>query len=548
MDSESFYQDIVDNGVMLIWVAGLDQGCFYFNQTWLKFTGRSLEEEQGNGWTQGIHPDDLEGCINTYSQCFNARNAFSMVYRLRRHDGTYRWLQDDGTPLYSKTGEFKGFIGYCLDVTASKLMEIRQQQRTELLHSLSSGASLSYLLNLLNQNLHSLYPHIHCTLNLLHDDDHLNKAKPTPLREFYRQHNQQGGHCWSEPLISSQGRPLGVLSVYCQMNRMPSQQELNLIKEEAQFTALIIEKKYAEQALQLGTKIFEQTREAIMVTDTQGFIIESNQAFTDITGFEREAVLGKNPRLLKSGQHPPRFYRQLWKTLKTHGHWQEEMWNQRKDGSYFPCICNISEVKDEQGRVCQYVCLFTDTSLIKEHQKHLEFMAHYDALTHLPNRILLTDRLTQARAQCLRNKSTLAVGFLDLDGFKQINDDYSHEIGDQVLVTLTQRLTQALRESDTLARLGGDEFILILTDLAQPEDYEKVLKRLLEAASEPLHIQSQSLQVSASVGITLFPNDPADVDGLIRHADHAMYLAKKAGKNQYRLFQAGSEAPPDTAS
>jgi len=535
--TEHFYQDIVDHGAILIWVAGLDKGCFYFNPTWLEFTGRTLQEEEGDGWAQGVHPEDLDRCLQIYTQAFNDRRQFSMVYRLRRHDGEYRWLQDDGTPLYSPEGEFKGFVGYCLDVTENKKMEIREQQRNRLLQDLASGTPLNELLNRLSENLEALYPYIKCKLNLLHDDSSLTQATRTPLREFYKQNHSKGGHCWSEPLISSLGQPLGVLSVYCQTERLPSDQELNLIKEEARFTALIIEKKYAETALQLGAKVFQQAREAIMITDIHGHIIEINQAFIDTTGYSREEVLGKNPRILKSNQHHPGFYREIWKTLQTQGYWQGEIWNQKKNGEIYPIMCNISQVRDEQGRTQQYVSLFSDISLIKEYQKQLEIMAHYDALTQLPNRVLLTDRLTQARARCLRTQSTLAVGFLDLDGFKRINDTYSHEVGDQVLITVTQRLSQALRESDTLARLGGDEFILILVDLTQPEDYQPVLERLLQAAAEPIIIKGQQLQVSASIGITLFPVDPSDVDGLIRHADQAMYQAKEAGKNCYRLFQ-----------
>ncbi|MDR9468737.1 diguanylate cyclase domain-containing protein [Marinospirillum sp.] len=537
MYNEHFYQDIVDHGAMLIWVAGLDKGCFYFNRAWLEFTDRSLEQEEGQGWTEGIHPDDYDRCLQTYTQAFDARQKFSMLYRLRRHDGIYRWLQDDGTPLYSATGEFKGFIGYCLDVTESKQIEIRAQQRSQLLQALSSGTPLSELLSSLSQNLEALYPYLKCKLNLLHDESSLNLAKRTPLREFYQQNQGKGGHCWSEPLLSSKGQPLGVLSVYCHTERPPSDKELNLIKEEAQFTALIVEKKYAEAALQLGAKVFQQAREAIMVTDIKGHIIEVNQAFSKITGYQRDEALGKTPQLLKSDQHPPGFYRAIWKTLQTQGHWQGEIWNLRKNGEIYPVMCNISGVTDELGKTQQYVSLFSDISLLKEHQKQLEFMAHYDSLTQLPNRVLLTDRLTLARAHCLRTQTALAVGFLDLDGFKQINDTHSHEVGDQLLITLTQRLRQALRESDTLARLGGDEFILVLTDLSQPEDYQRVLERLLQAASEPLVIDDKLLQVSASIGVTLFPADQSEVDGLIRHADHAMYQAKEAGKNCYRLFQ-----------
>ncbi|SFC48134.1 PAS domain S-box-containing protein/diguanylate cyclase (GGDEF) domain-containing protein [Marinospirillum celere] len=536
MQEADFFQDLVDKGNMLIWVAGLDKGCFYFNQAWLKFTGRRQEQEYGDGWTEGVHPDDLAACLETFNSCFDARQKFSILYRLRRNDGAYRWVQDDACPWYDPDGSFKGFIGYCLDITQQKRTELHEQNRRQLLQAFMANEPLDKLLQQLTHNLEKLHEHIKCTVTLLGNEEASHSEASASLRGFYQQYHQQGGHCWSEPILSSQNQPLGVLSVYCKASKQPSEKDLELIKDEARFAGLMIEKQRAERTLLLGSRVFQQAREAIMITDVAGRIVEVNQGFTEITGFTRDEVLGKNPSLLKSGVHKRAFYRDLWEALRNNECWQGEIWNRRKSGEVYPCICNISLVKDDQGEPRNYVSLFSDITVIKEHQKQLEIMAHYDALTQLPNRVLLADRLQQARVQCLRRQQTLAVAFLDLDGFKNINDTYSHAIGDQLLITLTQRMSKALRESDTLARLGGDEFILILNDLNQPGDYIAVIERLLKAAAEPIIIEDKLLQISASIGVTLFPEDQSDVDGLIRHADHAMYQAKKAGRNCYQLF------------
>lgn len=537
MQDSHFFQEVIDKGDMLVWAAGPDKGCFYFNRAWLNFTGRRPEQEYGHGWVENLHPDDRETCLQTYNNSFDNQQKFSMLYRLRRHDAKYRWLQDDGCPWFASDGSFQGFIGYCLDVTEQKTIELHELQRRELLQALMDNEPLDQLLQQLCTNLEKLYEHIKCTIKLLGKDSSQTLNTSPSLRNFYQEHHQQGGHCWSEPILSSQKKPLGIFSVYCEASRKPSQSDLELIRDEARFAGLMIERQQTLASLLLGARVFQQAREAIMITDVSGNILEVNQGFTEITGYQLEEVLGRNPRLLKSGLHAKGFYREIWDALCQHECWQGEIWNRKKNGEVYPAICNISLVRGEQGEPRNYVSMFSDITLIKEHQKQLEILAHYDFLTQLPNRALLTDRLQQARALCQRNQHNLAVAFLDLDGFKAINDNFSHALGDQLLIALTQRMSSALRESDTLARLGGDEFILILNDLIFPDAYQAVVERLLKAASDPFIIEGKVLQVSASIGITLFPEDAADVDGLIRHADQAMYLAKKAGKNCYRLFK-----------
>ncbi len=301
-----------------------------------------------------------------------------------------------------------------------------------------------------------------------------------------------------------------------------------------------------QERVVLAASVFTHAREGIVITQADGAIVEVNEAFTRITGYTREEALGKNPSILKSGRQSPAFYAAMWKELLTTGHWTGELWNQHRDGGHYAELMTISAVQDASGRPHHYVALFTDITPIKEHQRLLEHIAHYDTLTNLPNRVLLADRLQQAMRQCQRNGRSLAVVFLDLDGFKRVNDAYGHDVGDDLLVALSQRMKSTLRESDTLARIGGDEFIAVLVDLERVQDCEPLLQRMLQAAADPVPLQSPqgalTLQVSASMGITLYPQDGADADQLMRHADQAMYQAKQAGKNRYQLFDVDKDA------
>ncbi|MGR8936134.1 MAG: sensor domain-containing protein [Gammaproteobacteria bacterium] len=300
--------------------------------------------------------------------------------------------------------------------------------------------------------------------------------------------------------------------------------------------------KQAEIKLQLAAKVFTHAREGIMITDVNANIVEVNDTFTAITGYSRAEALGKNPRMLQSGRHESAFYAAMWKSILEKGHWYGEIWDRRKDGQIYAALTTISAVRDTADNIQNFLALFSDITPIKEHQLQLEHIAHYDALTGLPNRVLLADRLKQAMHQSERRGLSLAVAYLDLDGFKAVNDSYGHPVGDRLLITLAQRMKDVLRDGDSLARIGGDEFIAVLVDLQQTVRYETILQRLLEAVSAPVTLENIVVNVSASLGVTFFPDDNVDAEQLIRHADYAMYIAKQAGKNRYHLFDVEEDA------
>lgn len=304
----------------------------------------------------------------------------------------------------------------------------------------------------------------------------------------------------------------------------------------------ITEFRKAQQDLQLAANVFRYAREGIMITDTKGDVIDVNAAFSAITGYEHDEIVGKNPSILQSGRHPATFYKTMWKDLKEKGHWSGEVWNRRKNGETFAELLNINAVKDLQGNSQYFVALFSDITRQKQHQKQLEHIAHYDVLTNLPNRVLLADRLQQAMAMVLRRKRMLAVAYLDLDGFKEINDVYGHDVGDKFLIELAKRFKTALRQEDTMARLVGDEFVAVLMDLNEDIDCIPLIERLLLASSTTVHIDGQMLKASGSVGVSFYPQEESlDADQLLRQADQAMYQAKLAGKNRYQLFDADKD-------
>ncbi len=294
-----------------------------------------------------------------------------------------------------------------------------------------------------------------------------------------------------------------------------------------------------EERHRLATSVFSNSHDGIVITDQNNRIIEVNQAFCDVSGYSREEVLGRNPSILSSGQHDTDFYQAMWLSLSTVGHWSGEIWNRKKNGEPYAELLSINAVKDAHDHITHYVGAFSDITSLKTSQQRLEHLTHFDALTHLPNRTLLADRLQQDIVHAIHHEQLLAICVIDLDGFKPINDKYGHETGDRLLIEVANRLKDAVRGGDTVARMGGDEFVLLLTDLYAMDELERRLSHILLKVSAPYtQLPEQELQISASIGVTLFPFDGADPGVLLRHADQAMYIAKQAGRNRYHMFDA----------
>jgi diguanylate cyclase (GGDEF)-like protein/PAS domain S-box-containing protein len=298
----------------------------------------------------------------------------------------------------------------------------------------------------------------------------------------------------------------------------------------------VTKRKKMEENLTTAASVFGHVREGIVITDNTGVILNVNKTFETITGYTQDEVLGRKPKFLDSEINEPDMYKKVIHTLYIEGHWAGEVWSKRKNQENYPQLLTISAVYDKNEYVKNFVILFSDITLSKKNQMQLEHIAHYDVLTQLPNRTLLADRLKQAIIQSKRSNHSVAIVFIDLDGFKAVNDENGHAIGDELLVTLSLRMKDALRDGDTLSRFGGDEFVVILADLEKESDCEPILRRLLKSASTKVTVSDVVVKVSASIGVTIYPKDNADDGQLIRHADQAMYIAKQRGKNCYHIF------------
>ncbi|MDD3354199.1 EAL domain-containing protein [Zoogloea sp.] len=531
----------------LIWRAGPDGQCTYFNQSWLRFTGRTQEEEAGEGWTLGVHPEDFEHCTGTYLSHLAVRTPFEMEYRLRRHDGVYRWIIDTGWPIYTPSGRYSGYIGSCIDITDRRLAEAAAQERemrlSTLLSSMGEGvimrdergkvlmhnATAAEILGMTDAELENWTICGNQIVYLNEDGTPADLESIPPVKALSSGQAQarllgidraDGQRRWlwvnSVPLFEEEiGRPLGVVTTLADITAHRSN----------------------EEQLRLALTVFRHSVEAIIVTDAQQRILSVNKAFSEVTGYNVADAIGRTPRMLiHSGKHDASFYADMWQDIQAHGFWQGEVTDRRKDGSLYPAALSISAVRDHNGRISHYVAVFSDITERKATEARIAFLAQHDPLTGLPNRTLLHDRLDQALATAARMHGRIALMFLDLDRFKTINDSLGHMVGDRLLQGVAERLSGCVRDSDTVSRQGGDEFLIVLTNIHAPGDAARVAEKILARLEAPFEVDGHLLGTSFSIGIALYPEDGASVETLMKNADTAMYHAKESGRNTYRFF------------
>ena len=355
------------------------------------------------------------------------------------------------------------------------------------------------------------------------------------------------GH-YNLPLLSNE-KMLGVLALYLSPGFQRDQIKEQFLASVANIFAGYINRKQYEERLRLSAAVMESTHEGVLVTDLDGRIQAVNPAFTHITGYSEAEALGKTPVLLRSHHHDASFYQQLWASIKQAGLWQGEIWNRRKSGDIYPEWLTISAVHDERGAVSNYVGVFSDISQIKNAEERLTHIAHYDVLTDLPNRLLLQTLLKHALDRAQRERNVLAVLFIDLDRFKNVNDSLGHRAGDELLCIAGQTLEEHAHGTATpLARLGGDEFVMLLEKIDSPNDVASLAEDLIELLKAPIHlVNNHEVYVGASIGISIFPNDGATADQMIRNADAAMYQAKEGGRNTYRFYTEDLTSAPSSA-
>lgn len=502
-----------------------------------------------DGWRQLVHPLDWDWLLAHFnSEVLIKARPFALEYRIiRPSDGAERWIGTTGEVECDSQGRPLRLIGTMQDVTEQKraLAQINEA-RSKLQTTLDAQPDLFFEVGPDGRihQCHSRRPS--------HPGDLL--VTPTPAsvgklladvlppdavtvcRRAMDEAAARGfasGLCYSLPL--PQGERWFELAV-APMAPVAGQRD-----SERHFMCTardVTERKNADRQLELASLVFNHAHEAIMVTDAEGTLVEVNQAFTRISGYDRNEVIGMNARLLGSGRHGNGFFQAMWTSLEQAGHWRGEVWNRHKDGPEYAALLTISVARGS-GSGLRYVAQLSDITLQKRYQHELETIAHYDAVTGLPNQLLLTDRLQQAMAQALRRDRKLMVACLDLDGFKSINEAYGHVVGDKLLKALGHRLIQQLREGDTMARLGGAAFVAILVDAGEGDAVLPLVNRLIDAAAEPFHIDGLQISISASVGLCAYPQ-ALELDGeqLLHQANLAMYQAKRSGQNRHHISAA----------
>ena len=507
-------------------------------------------ERTTSSWLSLVHPND-RAAMKTYleQEVVGQGKTFDREYRiLRRNDGAERWVHGLGKLDFDAQGRPCTMHGTIKDITERKLAEAELRESAENLRTAQRIAGLGIHVQNLTAGTWNASDVLREILGVGPDDD---LSLPAMLRLVHPDDRAALQDCFAPDalrqhpafelehrIVRQSDQALRWVRVIGNIETDPEGNAVRLRGTVQDITA----RKLAEERLRLAATVFTSAREGITITDPEGTILEVNEAFTRITGYTRDEVAGRNPRILQSGLHHAEFYKSMWSSLLRDGFWSGEIWNRKKNGDVFPETLSIHAIRDVQGQVQQYVALFSDISTAKEQEQQLHFIEYYDALTGLPNRTLFADRLRQAMEQAHRRAQPLAVACLDLDGFKSINDRYGRAVGDALLTALAFRLKRKLRPEDRLARLGGDEFAVMMPGLDHANAWAPALSRLLEAADEEMQIGDVPLRITASAGVTFYPQDEEmDADMLLRQAGLALYEAKLAGKNRYSVFDPGQD-------
>lgn len=525
-----------------IWIWKPQTHEVFFSKVWKQQLGFEEHEFPNNfqHFEQTVHPDDLPRIFQAIEELKEPSSAFKVNFRMKTKSGEWLWILSHGrvtqrdankqpttlTGTHTIIQPYKE-IEQALSLEKSMLQTLINNSPDLIWLKDEKGIYLSA-----NSRFEAFYGAKAEEIIGKTDYDFIDRE----TADFFRYHDTKAmlagkasmneetltfafdGHSErvetiKTPILDKQGKIFGVLGV----------------------ARDITERKQHEQELELFAKIFSHTHDGIIICDHENRIININPAFSKISGFSLEEIQGKKPKILASGRQSGQFYQQLWKQLNRDGYWKGEVWNRHKFGSLYASQTTISLIKNAECQITHFIATYSDITLLKENQQHLERIAHFDSLTGLPNRILLLERLNSILLHSKRTHEQVAVCFIDLDEFKPINDKLGHLAGDQVLVEVANRLKLCLREDDTISRIGGDEFILLMQG-GRKADVELSLQRILQSLREPLETVHRKHSVSASIGVAISDEFSEEPEQLIRQADQAMYEAKKHGRNRYHFF------------
>ena len=523
-----------------MWDWHIQAGKVVFSNQWKEMLGYKDHELPNilSSWEDNLHPDDkarVKQCLDDYFN--NKKSDYIIQFRMRSKDGSWKWILARGMIVErDQTLNPIRMLGTHTDITHIKSIELelrsQSDQLKEMLEVSPIGVRIATKNGLNIQFVNKKYAEL-----VNSDKSALLGSDPSKYYADKKTYQSIVQKINNDVSVSNQLIELTlptsdnkwVLASYFPLNYESEKCVLGWFYD-------ITDRLKAEESLRLNASVFDNAWEGIVITDASNTILRINQAFTEITGYTSEEIIGQKPKILSSGRQTSDFYREMWRELYDSGHWRGEVWNRKKSGELYAEILTLSTVKNSDGDITHYVGVFADITRMKTTEQQLEQLAHYDPLTKLPNRILLSDRLAQDLAQAKRNQTLLVICFLDLDGFKAINDTLGHAMGDKLLIEIGTRLSNEVRNGDTVARIGGDEFIILLSNLKNIDELDTAITRINQSISKPVIIAEHTLSVTASIGATVYPKDNSDADTLIRHADNAMYAAKQSGKNTYHIF------------
>jgi diguanylate cyclase (GGDEF)-like protein/PAS domain S-box-containing protein len=530
-----------------VWDLNPLTGAVFFSPAWRRMLGYSGEEVPNTlaAWRALIHPEDQPHVRLAFESHLRGDTDTSQtVYRLRAKNGEYRWVMSSARLLRDAGGKPLRMLGTNTDITEQRYTQQRLEQLMTALNESEAhfrrffDAAKAVMLLIdpadgriidANPAACAFYGYARAELLALHITDIGQMTQAEMTAEVAQALADRHGHSILQHRLKD--GTLRTVEMYSSPYHFDKRLALYSIIHD------ITERIEAERELREAATVFEATAEAIMITDANGVIKRINQAFVAMTGYSAAEVQGQTPRLLKSDKHDELFYQGMWEKLQAAGRWEGEIWNRRKNGEIFPVWQIISTVRDTEGKAAGFVSLFIDITQKKRDEDEIAYRANYDALTGLPNRNLLAERLNQALKQARRESSRVAVMFIDLDFFKQVNDTLGHAIGDRLLQLVAERMRLCVRETDTIARLGGDEFVILLTDIDDTVPASIVAEKIIALMVEAFSIEGNEIHIGASIGITVFPDDGRDVETLFRNADLAMYRAKNTGRNNAQFFE-----------
>lgn len=483
--------------------------------------------------------DIHQACIASDEIAWQGRSPSRAIELIADAQGCMHYFDVSKVPLFAEDGSRSALVILARDTTEARLHEEKLHIRDRAIDALPLGVTISDVRS-------KGTPTIYCSqgferltgygsaqvlgknLRLL-QGELTDQTALDRIRESVRQE--------SECLVELQAYRADGSAFWDEVRCSPVRDEAGRVTHIVGIHTDVSERRAVEERLRLAATVFNSSAEGVCITNPAGDIVSVNAAFERITGYPAGEVIGRNPRLLNSGRHKSTFYSEMWHSIKRNGSWQGEIWNRRKSGEVYPELVTISEVRDEQSTLKNYVAVFADITQIKDAENQLEWLAHHDPLTGLPNRSLLDDRLTHAIARARRAKSMVSVLLLDLDGFKNVNDSLGHPAGDHLLQVVSERLTALLGKEDTVARMGGDEFAVVLEDVRHAGDMSDLAEQIIALLADPVELDGHSARISASLGIALYPQDGDDAMTLVRAADTAMYQSKQGGRNTYRFHR-----------